>query len=241
MCFGMNAQKADGNTNMSVMDKAEKKAAHLRGAKETQAPLAPQDNAKCRQILEGARTVFRAKGFDGASMETIAREANVSKGTLYVYFESKEALFEALILADRHTQAESLLKFNTEHPDMITDLKSLGRRYVRLMVSQDKIATLRMVLGAAEKFPQFGRLLYEAGPVQGAIRLGAYLDTCVAAGKLKSCDTVRAAEHFFELCVASLVKRRMFGMINTVEEAEIEKTVDLAVDIFLNGYGSGKS
>src|SRR5207302_6291968 len=48
------------------------------------------DSAKRRQIVEGARRVFLAQGFDAASMGEIARSAGVSKGTLYVYFTSKE-------------------------------------------------------------------------------------------------------------------------------------------------------
>src|SRR5438094_10423122 len=55
------------------------------------------DSAKRRQIMQGARLVFLAQGFDGASMGEIARQAGVSKGTLYVYFDSKEALFEAIV------------------------------------------------------------------------------------------------------------------------------------------------
>ncbi len=51
-------------------------------------------DAKIRQILDGARAVFLAVGFDGASMNEIARAAGVSKGTLYVYFPSKVGLFE---------------------------------------------------------------------------------------------------------------------------------------------------
>ena len=50
---------------------------------------ADQDTAKRRQIIEGARQVFMAQGFDAASMNEIARVAGVSKGTLYVYFQNK--------------------------------------------------------------------------------------------------------------------------------------------------------
>ena len=51
------------------------------------------------EIMEGAREVFLSQGFDAASMGEIACEAQVSKGTLYVYFDSKERLFEAMALA----------------------------------------------------------------------------------------------------------------------------------------------
>jgi hypothetical protein len=58
--------------------------------------VADEDGAKRRQIIEGARRVFLAQGFDAASMGAIARAAGVSKGTLYVYFENKERLLDAI-------------------------------------------------------------------------------------------------------------------------------------------------
>src|SRR5258705_281714 len=60
-----------------------------------------EDSSKRRQILDGARKVFMDLGFDGASMGEIARSAGVSKGTLYVYFDDKNRLFEAIVGADR--------------------------------------------------------------------------------------------------------------------------------------------
>ena len=54
-------------------------------------PANDEDSAKRRQIVEGARKVFRELGFDAASMGEIAKAAGVSKGTLYVYFADKLA------------------------------------------------------------------------------------------------------------------------------------------------------
>ena len=59
--------------------------------------IGDEDSAKRRQILDGARAVFMDLGFDGASMGEIARSAGVSKGTLYLYFPSKEELLKAVI------------------------------------------------------------------------------------------------------------------------------------------------
>ena len=51
------------------------------------------------EILDAALEVFGAQGFAGARLEDIARQAGVSKGTLYLYFDSKEALFRAMVRA----------------------------------------------------------------------------------------------------------------------------------------------
>lgn len=196
------------------------------------------DNAKRLQILEGARTVFRAKGFDGASMEVIAKEAGVSKGTLYVYFSSKEALFEALILQERLGQAELMQEVLVSQSDIETDLKRIGRSYLHKMARPEKISTLRMVIGAAEKFPQFGSLLYEAGPCRGRRELGGFIQERIDKGDLQPCDTELAAGQFFDLCVAGALRRVLLNAGPVPDEQEIEKNVVSAVKVFLAAYGA---
>ena len=72
---------------------------------------AAEDSAKRRQILQGARKVFMDLGFDGASMGEIARAAGVSKGTLYVYFEDKSRLFEAIVHEETVVQGKAAFTY----------------------------------------------------------------------------------------------------------------------------------
>ena len=69
-------------------------------------------------------------GFDAASMNDIARAAGVSKGTLYAYFDSKEALFEALIREERAHQPERNTMFPADEPDPAKALAIYGRALV---------------------------------------------------------------------------------------------------------------
>src|SRR5215510_12615227 len=79
-------------------------------------PEARSDRLKRRQILEGARHTFLAQGFDAASMGAIARQAGVSKGTLYVYFKSKEELFEAIVEEQCRAEAEQIFTLDRQAP-----------------------------------------------------------------------------------------------------------------------------
>src|ERR1700760_3399110 len=79
---------------------------------------ATEDSAKRRQIIEGARAVFLAQGFDAASMGEIARAARVSKGTLYVYFKDKDELFKAIAAKECVFQAEGIFSFDESDPDV---------------------------------------------------------------------------------------------------------------------------
>lgn len=196
------------------------------------------DNAKRRQILEGARKVFLAHGFDGASMGEIAKRAGVSKGTLYVYFDSKETLFEALTLAERSSLAEALFRLDEHDPDVHAVLRGLGISFLQTMVRPDHVSSVRMVIGATDKFPRFGRAFYESGPEVGRKRLGAYLDRQVAAGRLAIDDTGVAAQQFLDLCGSTLFRRFLFGVANgAADPAEISRNVDGALRLFFAAYG----
>ena len=198
------------------------------------------DNAKRRQILDGARQVFLASGFDGASMGAIARAAGVSKGTLYVYFDSKEALFEALTVSERGGLAEVLFRLDAHDPDVTGVLTRVGMSLLDMMIRPEHISSVRMVIGATDKFPRFGRAFYEAGPRYGAERLRTYLDGQVQDGRLTIPDTGLAAEQFLNLCSAGILKRLLFGVEEALDPAALRANVDAAVAVFLAAYESSR-
>jgi AcrR family transcriptional regulator len=202
------------------------------------ADLEPQDGgAKRRQVMDGARTVFLAEGFDGASMNDIARAAGVSKGTLYVYFQSKEQLFEALIREDRKQQAERLV-FPGDPGDARELLGEFGRRLLEIMTRPELVAHLRVVIAATSKFPRLGQAFYEAGPCHGVRNLAAQLDKLCASGALEIDDTQRAARHFLDLCKSGVFTPILFGVVETASLSEIESSVDSAVEVFMRAYGA---
>lgn len=198
--------------------------------------------AKRREILDGARRVFRAAGFDGASMDQIARAAGVSKGTLYVYFRNKEDLFLDLVATDKNEAAEQLCRFEADGAaDVATELQRLGERLLTMMGRREHVALVRMVIGAAEKFPQAGRTFYDTGPRFGTRRLAEYLRRQMEAGHLDIDDDVElAAAHFFNLCQGSLTKRQLFGYDEVPGPDQIRETVASAVRVFLRAYGPGR-
>jgi AcrR family transcriptional regulator len=198
--------------------------------------FARDGGAKRRQIMEGARRAFLSAGFDGASMNDIARAAGVSKGTLYAYFTSKDELFEAIIRAEKAQSAERLCAFRREGEvrEMLTDF---GVRLMRRICEPETIALARVVIAAVEKFPNLGRAFYEAGPLYGATLIAAELAALDKAGALKVPDPERAAWHFLDLCQSYLLKRLLFGVADSVRLEEIEDSVKAGVEAFLRAYG----
>src|SRR6516165_9471012 len=106
-------------------------------------PQTAEDNAKRRQIIEGAREAFLEQGFDAASMNDIARIAGVSKGTLYVYFQNKEQLFQAICSEECEAQAETLFKVDPDDVDVEGTLTRLGVDFLRFVCQPEKPSSAR--------------------------------------------------------------------------------------------------
>jgi AcrR family transcriptional regulator len=197
---------------------------------------AEQDSAKRRQIIEGARQVFLSRGFDAASMNEIARAAGVSKGTLYVYFQNKEQLFEALMGQQCRQQGERIFALNAADHDVEGVLTRLGLGFVEFLCRPDRAPSIRTVIAISERMPELGREFYETGPAFGLAQLNAYLKAQVEAGVLAIEDCEVAAAQFIDSCVATMFKPILFNCGAGPSPERIAHVVRIAVQVFLRAY-----
>jgi AcrR family transcriptional regulator len=204
-----------------------------------QAKLAPppaDDSQKRRQIVEGARAVFLHQGFDAASMNDIARAAGVSKGTLYVYFDTKEHLFEAIVHEECAAHAETAFALDANDHDVEAVLKRLGAAYLEFLCSPAKASALRTVIAIADRMPEIGKIFYETGPADGIARVADYLRAQTQAGVLTVDDCEVAAAQFLDACQSTLFKPVLFNFSPPPPPAQIAHVVGIAVRTFLAAY-----
>ena len=197
---------------------------------------AAEDSAKRRQIVQGARAIFLAHGFDASSMNDIARAAGVSKGTLYVYFENKEQLFEAIVREECLVHAEGVFDLDPNDHDVEGTLTRLGTAYIEFLCQPDKASALRTVVAIADRMPEIGRIFYETGPAVGIAKVAAYLRAQHDAGILAIDDFEIAASQFMDSCKSTLFMPVLFNFRAAPEMAAIEHGVGIAVRTFLRAY-----
>ena len=194
------------------------------------------DSAKRRQIMDGARKVFLAHGFDAASMGEIGRAAGVSKGTLYVYFDSKERLFQAIAHEACLAQAQGVFTLDPADHDVAAVLTRLGREFVKFLCRPGGMSTLRTVISIAERMPDIGHDFYESGPIRGIAILREYLERQVAAGVLAIDDCEVAAAQFLDSCSATIFRPLLFNARAVPSEERMGHVVAIAVRTFLAAY-----
>ena len=200
------------------------------------AATAAEDSAKRRQIVQGAREIFLAKGFDAASMSDIARSAGVSKGTLYVYFENKEQLFQAIVHEECLVHAERAFDLDPDNHDVEALLTRVGSAFLGFLCSPEKASALRTVIAIADRMPEIGRVFYETGPAVGIAKLADYLKAQNEAGVLAVDDCTVAAAQFLDACQSTLFKPVLFNFSAPPQEDAIKHVVGIAVRTFLRAY-----
>ena len=200
---------------------------------------AGEDPVKREQILDGAHTVFMAQGFDAASMNDIVREAGVSKGTLYVYFENKEQLFSALIARERDRFA-TFMRDAVARYDRIEDaLLHYGNALVLHLCSQSTICAMRSVIAVADRMPSLTRGFFQSAPATIRTVLKDLIDREAAKGTLMVEDSDLAARQFIELCSGTFFKFRLFGeMGEAPPPQETDYVVREAIKMFMLRYGA---
>lgn len=191
---------------------------------------------KFDQVLEGARRVFMRDGFEGASVDEIAREAQVSKATLYSYFPDKRLLFSEVARVECNRQAEEALEVIGKGATIDHVLHEAGTRILRFFLSDFGQQVYRICVAESHRFPELGRRFFASGPDLVRERLSKVLRPYVDAGILDIEDMDLAANQFGELCKGDLFIRSLCGMCKDVSQADIERVVNGAVEMFLARY-----
>lgn len=188
---------------------------------------------KYEDVLGGAREIFLRDGFEGASVDDIARAAGVSKATLYSYFSDKRELFREVTRVECERMAETTLAridFNAPPREVFT---TAAHSLTRFLLSNFSLQMFRTCVAEAARFPELGQAFYQNGPEMGRARMVVYLKLAIERGQLHDVDPDMIAEQFSELCRARLWTRAIFGVQTSFSEAEINEVANHAVETVL--------
>lgn len=193
---------------------------------------------KFEQVLDGAKRIFLRDGFEGASVDDIAREAGVSKATLYSYFPDKRLLFMEVAKSECRRQADEAIEVIDQTAPPRVVLRAAAERIIAFMSSDFGQGIFRICVAESDRFPALGHEFYHSGPLLVRERLVSYLTAAVAQGQLVIDDLDLAADQFAELCKADLHARLIFGVGECCNLHDKERVVDGAIEMFMARYGA---
>jgi AcrR family transcriptional regulator len=199
-------------------------------------PSPTRKDLKREAILNVAAEVFFEDGYQAASMSEIAARVGGSKGTLYNYFDSKEALFEAHVRESCGKIGAMLLDFSDDRP-VPEVLTQMGERYLDRIYSDFAIRTFQIIVAECQRTPQLAQIFFEAGPRVGHDRLNKYFQLAVARGELEIDDCSEAAWQFLGLCKIHHLETTL-GISPKPSTEQVAHQVKWAVEVFMLRYGA---
>lgn len=194
----------------------------------------PVDETLHDRILDAAAHLFMLRGFHATSMDGIAREAAMSKLTLYRRFKDKSALFTAVI--ERKCQEfipDEIFKV-PDHETAQESLLRIGKAFFQLLLTEDAISMERMMAAEATENPVLTNLFYESGPKRVKSLMVDTLKRLAQTGKIKLDNPERERDLFLSLFKGSDIHMRMvLNIAKKPSKKDIDDYTQSAVDLFL--------
>lgn len=192
--------------------------------------------ARISAILDAALRVFARSGFTGASMEEIAREAEISKPTLYSYFDNKGTLFETMMDARR---ADMQIALEAPNPDrMIPQLVQFSRHYAATVLRPDMMSLARLVIGEVQRSPEIGRTYQAAGPDRLFSDLVRFLENLRSFGRLSFDDSALAAQDLWGLILSGPRTRALHDPDWQPEPDALDAVLFNGLSVFIKAYST---
>ena len=187
------------------------------------------------EILEAATTLFGEQGFARTRLEDVAKKAGVSKGTLYLYFDSKEALFREMVRRRVVTIVEEAERRYAAHTGTARDaLANLVRDWWQLGGSHASACIHRVVGAELSSFPELGRFYFEEVIARSRQLFGRGIASGVASGEFRRVRNDYASRAIPSLVVHAISQQRFFSIFDP-NALEDDRVVDGILDFLFHG------
>ena len=140
-------------------------------------------------IVAAALAVFAEKGFAGARIEEIARRAGISKGTLYLYFDTKEDLFRAVVREVVVPNVDAVrAELLARNLPFAATVRAFLPRFAEVVTTLPIGAVAKMVIGESRNFPELAKVWHDDVILKAVGLIAGLVERAQAAGEVRPGD-----------------------------------------------------
>lgn len=184
-------------------------------------------NKTKRAIFEAAITVFSKDGYNGATMDDIAVNAGVAKGTLYYHFKSKEEIFNYIITKGMHMMKEEVEAATKIEDDVLMKLKTMYKVQLKLVYDNKNFFKVIMSQIWGQEIRQMElRKLIEVY----IATIESFLKEAIEHGVVKAGDSSFMAYTFFGMLCSSAV----YELLNS-DQMDVDNLIENLMNYVLHG------
>ncbi|MGV8955377.1 MAG: TetR/AcrR family transcriptional regulator [Cypionkella sp.] len=196
--------------------------------------------ARPDQVLDAALAVFVEKGFAATKVEDIAKRAGVSKGLVYLYFSSKDALIEGIVArALAPVTDHALINLTQFEGDPRVAITMLLTLLCERLADPSALAVPRLVLSEVARFPAIAAMYRRVVLDKVRPALGALLERGVANGQLRAIDPEMAIRSVIGPVVAHVAMSELLG-VRPAEGLALDRLVKSHLDILFYGISEAR-
>jgi AcrR family transcriptional regulator len=198
-------------------------------ARQARTPQARE--AREKAILAAALDQFSQAGFAAARLDDIAAAAGIAKGTIYLYFESKERLLEALVASTISAPLEALEKSVAASPAPASDLlRQFGAFMARAAQDPDRRRVLHLVISEGARYPAIARFHHREVISRGAALVRAIIAKGCASGEFVHDEPLTFPHLAFAPALVAAIWLHVF---DPIEPLDAPGLIAAHIDMFL--------
>ena len=199
-------------------------------------PLSKREQQKEHKrlaLIDAALDVFSRVGFAAAKMDDVAAEAGVSKGTVYLYFDSKETLFKEMVRAKMAPTLSSMAEAIGQPSMTATErLKTHMKFFYTKVLNSDRRQIMRLIMAEGPIFPDLAEFYHANILSRGQALIGAIIQQGVESGEFREMEGHGLAQNIAAGALVAGIWKLVFDRFQPID---LDAYFDTHVDLILNG------
>jgi AcrR family transcriptional regulator len=192
--------------------------------------------ARPGEIVTAALELFVERGFTATKLADVARRAGVTKGTVYLYFDSKEALLKTIVRETIVPALASGEQLVAEHRGSSADLVASLIRNWWACIGETRLSGIpKLMMAEAGNFPALARFFYDEVISRGHRLFATAIERGIKAGEFRSMDVKLAVRLAIAPVIHAANWQHSFALCAPEGSFDVQQFLDHHIDIFLRG------
>jgi len=192
-----------------------------------------QKEAKRLALIDAALAVFSRVGFAAAKIDDVADEAGVSKGTVYLYFESKEKLFEGMVKSKMMPMLDHVEEVMAQSTQTATErLRAHMTFFYTKILDSDRRQIMRLIMSEGPNFPHLAEFYHANVLSRGQSMINDILQQGVNNGEFREMNGHGLMQNVVAGALVAGIWKLVFDRFQPID---LDAYLETHVDLILNG------
>lgn len=182
------------------------------------------------EITAAAFEVFAEKGYAAARVEEVARRAGVSKGLLYLYFKTKEALFKAVVRSVVIRRVDALLQM-LEETDLTSEAFMRGPLldFMKRVPGSPIAIVIKLLIAEGQRHPDLVDFYWENVVSKGLTAIQRFIQRGVERGEFRD----SAVSDLPQLVLAPMMLSMIWRIVFTKRSLDTDRLMETQIDMLI--------